>query len=832
MGSADDHKTSNKDAGAATAPSEPAGDGTILLLTGVSGSGKTTIALALAQRLGWPFKEGDELHPASDIKKMRSGHPLDDRDRWPWLERVADFIDGWRQAGTSGVITCSGLKRSYRDFLTSGRPEVRVVYLFGEREVIAARLKDRKGHFMPGNLLDSQFAILEEPDPDEAPISVDVAHGVGEIIADIVGVLSPQTFERRSPDIPQVKPDLKQTPSTIGSLPGVRAMTSLKSDLPLAIEDYALIGDCITAALVGRNGSIDWLCWPRFDSTACFAALLGTSEHGRWQIRPADPTARVIRAYRDDTMVLETVFETADGRVALIDFMPIGHPNSSLIRLVQGQRGKVAMRLHLALRFDYGTTVPWVTRQDDPPGLRAVAGPSQVVLRAPVPLRGRNFATVSEFDVAEGDCVPFVMTHGPSHLPAPAPIDWQKALKDTEAFWRDWSSRCCYKGGKRDAVQRSLLTLKALTYAETGGIVAAPTTSLPEQLGGERNWDYRYCWLRDATLTLMALSSAGYREEAQAWREWLLRSVAGSPNQLQIMYGLSGERQLPEWEVPWLPGYHGAAPVRIGNAASTQLQLDVYGELADAMFQARKDALAPVESAWAEQRTLIEHLEQIWQQPDEGIWEVRGGRRHFTHSKIMAWVALDRTVRDAERFKLQVPIERWRHVRDHMHETICKFGFDSTRNAFTQSFGSSEVDASLLLMPVVGFLPPDDPRVRGTVAAIEQDLLVDGLVLRYRTKGGVDGLPPGEGVFLPCSFWLADNYTLQNRDDEASALFERLLSLRNDVGLLAEEYDPQAHRQVGNFPQAFSHLALIGTALNLHDVGPAHQRGEGAKPAS
>jgi carbohydrate kinase (thermoresistant glucokinase family) len=832
MGSADDRETPNKDVGTSTAPPEPAGDGTILLLAGVSGSGKTTIALALAQRLGWPFKEGDELHPASDIKKMRSGHPLDDRDRWPWLERIADFIDGWRQAGTSGVITCSGLKRSYRDFLTSGRPEVRIVYLHGEREVITARLKDRKGHFMPGSLLDTQFAILEEPDPDEAPIRVDVDRHVGDIIADIVSELSPQAQGQQSPDIPQVKPDLKQTPSTIGSLPAVRAVTSLRADLPLAIEDYALIGDCITAALVGRNGSIDWLCWPRFDSNACFAALLGTSEHGRWQIRPADTTARVVRAYRDDTMVLETVFETADGRVALIDFMPIGHPNSSLIRLVQGQRGKVAMRLHLALRFDYGTTVPWVTRQDETSGLRAVAGPSQVVLRAPVPLQGRNFATVSEFDVAEGDCVPFVMTHGPSHLPAPGPIDWQAALKDTESFWRDWSSRCSYKGRRRDAVQRSLLTLKALTYAETGGIVAAPTTSLPEQLGGERNWDYRYCWLRDATLTLMALSSAGYREEAQAWRAWLQRSVAGSPNQLQIMYGLSGERQLPEWEVPWLPGYHGAAPVRIGNAASTQLQLDVYGELIDAMYQARKDALAPIEQAWAQQQTLVEHLEQIWEQPDEGIWEVRGGRQQFTFSKIMAWVALDRTVRDAERFKLQAPIARWRQVRDRMHATICKLGFDSTRNAFTQSFGSSEVDASLLLMPVVGFLPADDPRVRGTVAAIEQELMVDGLVLRYRTKTGVDGLPAGEGVFLPCSFWLADNYALQNRDTEASALFERLLSLRNDVGLLAEEYDPQAHRQVGNFPQAFSHLALIGTALTLHDVGPAHQRGEGAKPAS
>jgi GH15 family glucan-1,4-alpha-glucosidase len=447
-----------------------------------------------------------------------------------------------------------------------------------------------------------------------------------------------------------------------------------------------------------------------------------------------------------------------------------------------------------------------------------------VALRSPVALRGKNFATVAEFDVAEGECVPFVLTHGPSHLPPPIMLDWRAALQETQSFWRAWSARCSYSGRRREGVQRSLLTLKALTYAETGGIVAAPTTSLPEQLGGQRNWDYRYCWLRDATLTLMALASAGYREEAQAWRAWLQRSVAGSPNQLQIMYGLSGERQLTEWEVPWLPGYQGAAPVRIGNAASIQLQLDVYGELMDAIYHARKDALAPVESAWPQQRSLIEHLEQIWEQPDDGIWEVRGGRRHFTLSKIMAWVALDRTVRDAERFKLHAPLERWRQVRDHIHATICELGFDGNRNTFTQSFRSSELDASLLLMPVVGFLPPEDPRVRGTIAAIEQELMIDGFLLRYRTKADIDGLPSGEGVFLPCSFWLADNYTLQNRHAEASTLFERLLSIRNDVGLLAEEYDPQAQRQVGNFPQAFSHLALIGTALNLHDIGPAQRR--------
>ena len=789
-----------------SAGADIAGVRTILVVMGVSGSGKTTIAKALADRLGWAFEEGDDLHPGSDIAKMRSGHPLDDRDRWPWLEKVADWIDGWRQAGKSGVITCSALKRSYRDFLARGRPDVRLLYLYGEIELIAARLAAREGQFMPAGLLDSQLAMLEEPGPGENPIYADVARPVDDIIAEIVR-------------------DLNQRLSENGPTPSGGIVAAMSSDLPLAIEDYALIGDCTTAALVGRNGSIDWLCWPRFDSNACFAALLGTSEHGRWRICPADPQPRISRAYRDGTMVLETIFDTADGRVALIDFMPVDQADSSIIRLVEGRRGKVAMRLHLTLRFDYGTTVPWVTQLEDTSGLSAIAGPSRVVLRTPVALQGENFATIAEFDVVEGQCVPFVLTHGLSHLPAPAAVDWQLALRETEGFWRGWSARCSYTGSWREPVQRSLLTLKALTYATTGGIVAAPTTSLPEQLGGERNWDYRYCWLRDATLTLLALMSAGYIEEAQAWRAWLQRSVAGSPSQIQIMYGLSGERQLIEWEVPWLPGYQGAAPVRIGNAASDQLQLDVFGEVIDAIYQARKHLDAPVSSAWAQQQKLIEYVERIWQQPDDGIWEVRGGRRHFTHSKIMAWVALDRTVRDVERFKLQAPLERWRQVRDRMHATICEQGFDKSRNTFTQSFGGSELDASLLMMPLVGFLPPDDPRVRGTVAAIERELMVDGLVLRYRTKSDVDGLPPGEGVFLPCSFWLADNYTLQNRDAEARALFERLLSLRNDVGLLAEEYDPRAKRQVGNFPQAFSHLALIGTALNLHDIGPAQRRG-------
>jgi carbohydrate kinase (thermoresistant glucokinase family) len=809
----------------------------VLVVTGVRASGKTTIATALAQRLGWPLQEGDELHPRPDIARANAAaHPLDDRLQWSWLEKIAAWIDACRELGTGGVITCSALRRSHRDFLTRGRAQVRLVYLRGERTVIAGRLAARKDDSALVDDLDYHFAILEEPDPDEDPILVDASDPVEEIVAGILRELAPQVPENEPaalardtterPANPPVKPCAPH------SHPGTSRGISIRSDLPLDIEDYALIGDCTTAALVGRNGSIDWLCWPRFDSNALFAALLGTSEHGRWRISPADPKPRISRGYRDGTLILETVFDTGDGRVALIDFMPIGAAGSTVIRLVKGVRGKVAMQLHLALRFDYGVTLPWVTQLDDGSGISAIAGPNQVVLRSPVRLQGRDFATVAEFDVAEGECVSFVLTHGPSHLPTPATVDWRAALQQTESFWRGWSGRCAYAGAWTDPVVRSLVTLKALTYAETGAIAAAVTTSLPEQLGGERNWDYRYCWLRDATFTLMALVSAGYRDEAQAWGQWLRRTVAGSPHQLQIMYGLSGERQLIEWEVPWLPGYRGAAPVRVGNAASAQLQLDVYGELIDAIYQGRTLGLAPIGSGWALQQKLIEHLEQIWEHPDDGIWEVRGGRRHFTFSKIMAWVALDRTVRDAERFNFQAPLESWRKLRDRMHTTICGLGFERERNTFTQSFGSSELDASLLLIPLVGFLPADDPRVLGTVAAIERELMVDGLVLRYRTKGGIDGLPPGEGVFLPCSFWLVNNYRMQRRDGEACALFERLLSLRNDVGLLAEEYDPHARRQLGNFPQAFSHLALIGTALSLHDVGPAQQRGEGAKSAS
>jgi carbohydrate kinase (thermoresistant glucokinase family) len=813
----------------------------ILVVAGVSGSGKTTIATALAQRLGVPFEEGEQLHPPPDIAKIHSTHPLDDRNQWSWLEKIAAWIDGCRQLGTGGVITTIvALRRSHRDFLTRGRPDVRIVYLHGERALIVSRLAERQERTTLPALLDRQFSILEAPELDEDLILVDASWSVQDIVAEILRKLAPQARETPS-DVVTRESGERPTPPPVTACgpqmhPSAGTLTArgllIGSDLPLDIEDYALIGDCTTAALVGRNGSIDWLCWPRFDSGALFAALLGTSEHGRWRISPADPRPRISRAYHDDTWVLETVFDTADGSVALIDFMPVGQRNSSVIRLVKGRRGKVAMQMHLALRFDYGVTVPWVTQLEDGSGVTAIAGANQAVLRSPVPLQGENFATVAEFDVAEGECVPFVLTRGQSHLPTPPEIDWNAALQETESFWRDWASSCSHLGPWREAVKRSLLTLKALTYAETGGIVAALTTSLPEQLGGERNWDYRYCWLRDATFTLMALVSAGYRDEAQAWGQWLRRTVAGSPHQLQIMYGLAGERQLIEWEVPWLPGYRGAAPVRVGNAASAQLQLDVYGELIDAIHQGRTLGLSSAGTGWPLQQKLIEHLEQIWEQPDEGIWEVRGGRRHFTFSKVMAWVALDRTVRDAERFKFPGPLESWRKLRDRMHATICERGFDSERATFTQSFGSSELDASLLLIPLVGFLPADDPRVRGTVAAIERDLMIDGLVLRYRTEADIDGLAPGEGVFLPCSFWLANNYKLQHRDAEACALLERLLSLRNDVGLLAEEYDPKAQRQLGNFPQAFSHLALIGTALSLHDVGPAQKRSQGAKPGS
>ncbi|HJR66987.1 MAG TPA: glycoside hydrolase family 15 protein [Gemmatimonadaceae bacterium] len=579
------------------------------------------------------------------------------------------------------------------------------------------------------------------------------------------------------------------------------------------IEDYALLGDCETAALVSRDGSIDWLCWPRFDSPACFAALLGGPEHGRWRIAPLDAAATSTRRYRGNTLILETTFAAADGAVTVIDFMPLRGPMSDLVRIIRGRRGRVAMRSELLLRFNYGSSIPWVTRIDGG-ALRAIAGPDMVIVRSSVPLRGEGLSTVSEFTIGAGETACFVMTYGPSHLPAPSGVDAEKALVDTEAFWEEWASRCSYRGEWRDPVMRSLVTLKALTYRPTGGIVAAPTTSLPEHPGGPRNWDYRFCWLRDATLTLLALMDAGYIEEAQAWREWLLRAVAGHPADLQIMYGLGGERHLMEWEVSWLPGYEQSRPVRVGNAAHGQLQIDVFGEVLDALHHARRHGLAGVDG-WNLQKALVGYLETVWDRPDRGIWEVRGADQHFTHSKVMAWVALDRAIKTAELFTLDGPLDRWRALREQIHSAVCENGFSTSVNSFVQAYGSTQLDASLLQIPLVGFLPPEDPRVVGTITAIEQRLVADGLVYRYDSELTDDGLPAGEGAFLACSFWLADNLALIGRREDARRLFEHLLGLCNDVGLLAEEYDPGARRMTGNFPQAFSHVALVDTALNL-----------------
>ena len=584
------------------------------------------------------------------------------------------------------------------------------------------------------------------------------------------------------------------------------------------IEDYGLIGDLQTAALVSRHGCIDWLCFPRFDSGACFAALLGDEENGRWELSPGAPVTRATRRYREDTLVLETELETADGVVRLIDFMPPRGEAPDVVRIVEGVSGTVAMRMSLSIRFDYGWTIPWVRRRED--GILAIAGPDALFLATPVELVGRNFHTVAEFDVSEGDRVPFVLTWYPSHHPPPDRVDAEQALGETESFWREWVTDCVHVGRFREPLVRSLITLKALTYAPTGGIVAAATTSLPEALGGVRNWDYRYCWLRDATLTLLALVRAGYEDEARAWRDWLLRAIAGLPDQLQIMYGLAGERRLPEIELEWLDGYEGSRPVRVGNAASKQLQLDVYGEVADALYHARVAGLAASSEAWNLNRKLREWLENGWREPDEGIWEVRGPRRHFTHSKVMAWVAFDRAVRSVEQFDREGPTDRWKAIRDEIHEEVCREGFDTELGAFTQSYGLQRLDASALMMPLVGFLPVDDDRIAGTVAAIERELVRDGLVERYRADDEnveVDGLPPGEGTFLPCSFWLAQVYALQGRLQEAEALFERLLGLRNDLGLLSEEYDVAAGRLVGNFPQAFTHLALVDAALTLDE---------------
>jgi GH15 family glucan-1,4-alpha-glucosidase len=589
------------------------------------------------------------------------------------------------------------------------------------------------------------------------------------------------------------------------------------------IEDYALIGDCHTAALVARDGSVDWLCFPRFDSGACFAALLGTQENGRWLLSPASQIKSIQRRYRKGTLVLETDYETQDGAVTLVDCMPPRSKESDLVRLIVGRRGQVRMRMQLIIRFDYGSIIPWMRGTNN--GIRAIAGPDILVLQTNVALQSEGLATTAEFTVSEGERIPFVLMWHPSHEPTPPIADAEEMITHTERWWQRWSNRCTYQGPWRDAVVRSLITLKALTYAPTGGIVAAATTSLPEQIGGVRNWDYRHCWLRDATFTLYALMIGGYTEEADAWREWLLRAVAGSPSQINIMYGLAGERRLTEFKVGWLPGYEGSAPVLVGNAAYRQFQLDVYGEVMDALHLARRTGKEPDENAWRVQRALIEFLESAWTEPDEGIWEVRGPRRHFTHSKIMAWVAVDRTVKSIERFGLPGPLERCRKLRAAIHEEVCRKGFDPERNTFVQFYGGKDLDSSLLMIPLVGFLPPTDPRVQGTVQAIARDLMTDGLVVRYATKQEVDGLPAGEGAFLACSFWLADNFALLGRRDDAVRLFERLLELRNDVGLLSEEYDPVKRRLVGNFPQAFSHVSLINTASNLsRGAGPAEDR--------
>ncbi len=593
----------------------------------------------------------------------------------------------------------------------------------------------------------------------------------------------------------------------------------------LRIEDHALLGDTRTAALVGRDGSIDWLCVPDFDGGACFAALLGDARHGRFRLAPVDELRSARRRYRDDTMVLETEHATATGRVRIVDCLATGTSTPTIVRIVEGIEGRVRMAMDLVIRFDYGAVLPWVRTVDGT--LIATAGPDTLTLHTPVETRGQDLTTVADFEVRAGERVPFVLAWSPSHAPAPRPKSAAALLRATERGWRAWSAHGTYDGEWKDAVSRSLLTLKALIYAPTGGMIAAPTTSLPERLGGVRNWDYRFCWIRDATFALYALMSTGFLEEARAWRDWLLRAAAGSPAELQTLYGIRGERRSTELELDWLPGHHGSLPVRIGNAAVAQFQLDIYGELLDCMHVARRSGLEPEPAAWALERRIVEHVESCWTEPDRGIWEVRGLLQHFTHSKVMAWVALDRAVKAVERFGLDGPLERWRQTRATIHEQVCRAGFDAEQNTFTQGYGSKRLDASLLMIPLVGFLPPEDPRVRGTVAAIERGLVLDGLLLRYSSAETEDGLPPGEGLFLPCSFWLADNYVLQGRLDEARALFERLLSVRNDVGLLSEEWDPAERRQLGNFPQALTHMALVNTAVNLsRPRGSAEHRSE------
>jgi GH15 family glucan-1,4-alpha-glucosidase len=584
----------------------------------------------------------------------------------------------------------------------------------------------------------------------------------------------------------------------------------------MRIEDYAFLSDTQTSALVGRDGSVDWLCFPRFDSGACFAALLGDRKNGRWKFTPEGEVKATSRRYRGDTLILETEIETAEGAVRLIDFMPPRGENPDIVRIIEGLRGKVRMKMDLTIRFDYGHIIPWVRQGHG--GLEVIAGPDALILRTPIETRGEDLATVAEFDVNEGDRVPFVLTWFASHDDPPRAIHPEHALQQTEKYWTSWSKRCRDESPWREAVTRSLITLKGLTYAPTGGIVAAATTSLPEEIGGVRNWDYRYCWLRDATFTLYALMGAGYLDEARAWRQWLLRAIAGSAAQMQIMYGVQGERRLNEYEIDWLPGYENSRPVRVGNAASNQFQLDVYGEVMAAIYVAHRAGIETSESDWRMQVGLMTFLESKWKDPDEGIWEVRGGSQQFTHSKLMAWLAFDRAVKLVEECHCAAEehLERWRNTRDEIHRQVCELGYNVKKKAFTQFYGSEQLDASLLMMPLTGFLPPNDERVVNTVEAIQRELMQDGLILRYRTeRNNVDGLPGSEGVFLPCSFWLADCLQLMGRKDEARELFERLLALRNDLGLLSEEYDPRAKRQLGNFPQAFSHVALVNTARNL-----------------
>jgi GH15 family glucan-1,4-alpha-glucosidase len=591
------------------------------------------------------------------------------------------------------------------------------------------------------------------------------------------------------------------------------------------IEDYAIVGDLQTVALIGRSGSVDWLCFPRFDSGSVFNALLGSSEHGRWLIAPASGGLATEWRYREDTLVLESEWQTVTGRVRVIDFMPQRETKPDIVRIVECLDGYVEMRTELVMRFDYGAVIPWVRRIDDET-LVAIAGPDGLVLRTPVTLDPQAMTHAAEFTVHKGERVPFVLTWFPSSEHPPGVVDAEEALASTEQIWRNWMAGCRYEGEYKAAVHRSLLVLKALTYEPTGAIVAAPTTSLPEEIGGVRNWDYRFSWLRDATFTLYALMNAGFNDEALGWRNWLLRAVAGDPAKMQILYGVAGERRIPEYELDWLPGYAGSRPVRVGNAAHEQFQLDTYGEMMDSLHEARRHGLARDDHAWSLQQHVMEFLEGAWDQPDEGIWEVRGPRRHFTHSKVLAWVAFDRAVEAVERWDRPGPVDRWRRIRNEIHEEVCREGFNVELNSFTQAYGSDELDASTLLIPLLGFLPPEDPRVIGTVEAIQRELTRDGFVQRYHTHAVDDGLPTGEGVFLPCSFWLVDALLMLERDDEARALFEKLIGVSSDLGLLAEEYDPEEKRLLGNFPQAFTHVGLVNSAYNLSKhTGPGHQRG-------